>query len=238
MRDMFTDIKKSGQRPLWIGEGVWVELSSAWGSPDYTRRRDQNRQNRASDVGGLGSSLHTGGSVPHTEHRRLLGREPTPIELHSHTHKRQEDQQWIDERARRAYEEYTWLRESQAAAGEGFSAGSTDYSDYRTWSQAIGGMQHGRVYGLGSQAYAYEGQSSSGGSFSSSTQESLYTQQIAALTAELEQVRKAQADWQMQMQQQQIQIQQKQAQMLEEMKKMREQMSNGRSTAEDETESE
>ncbi|KAH0435231.1 hypothetical protein IEQ34_026641 [Dendrobium chrysotoxum] len=144
-------------------------------------------------------------------------------------------------------EEYTRLRESQAAAGEGSSAGSTDYSDYRTWSQAVGGMQHGRVYGLGSQAYAYEGQSSSGGSFLSSTHESLYTQQIAALTAELEQVRKAQADWQMQMQQQQMQmqqqqmqIQQQQAQMLEEMKKMREHMSSGRSTAspEDETESE
>ncbi|KAH0456407.1 hypothetical protein IEQ34_014314 [Dendrobium chrysotoxum] len=128
-------------------------------------------------------------AVEATEGRMLiepdvLGREPTPVELHSHTHKRQEDQQWIDERARRAY------IKSQAAAGEGSSAGSTDYSDYRTWSQAI-----------------------------------------ASLTAELEQVQKAQADWQMQMQQQQIQMQQQQAQMLEEMRKMREQMSSGRSTA-------
>ncbi|KAH0450728.1 hypothetical protein IEQ34_021420 [Dendrobium chrysotoxum] len=166
MRDMFTDIRKSGQRPLWIGEGVWAELSSAWGSLDYTRRRDQNRQNRASDVGGMGSSFHTGGSNTNIclLQKQVLGREPTPVELHSHTHKRQEDQQWVDERARRAYEEYTRLRESQAAAGEGSSVGSTDYSDYCTWSQAEGGMQHGRVYGLGSQAYAYEGQSSSGGS--------------------------------------------------------------------------
>ncbi|KAH0463315.1 hypothetical protein IEQ34_007897 [Dendrobium chrysotoxum] len=83
-------------------------------------------------------------------------------------------------------EEYTRLRESQAVAGKGSSAGSTDYSDYRTWLQAVGGMQHGKVYGLGLQAYAYEGQTSSGGRFSSSTQESLYTQQIATLTAELE----------------------------------------------------
>ncbi|KAH0462454.1 hypothetical protein IEQ34_010029 [Dendrobium chrysotoxum] len=49
-------------------------------------------------------------------------------------------------------------------------------------------MQHGRLYGLGSQAYAYKGPASSGCSFLSSTQESLYTQQITALTAELEQV--------------------------------------------------
>ncbi|PKU76881.1 hypothetical protein MA16_Dca001487 [Dendrobium catenatum] len=68
---MFTDIRKHGKRPLWIGEDIWAELNAAWGSEEYTRR-DQNRQNRASDVGGLGSFLHTGGSVPHTEHRRRL----------------------------------------------------------------------------------------------------------------------------------------------------------------------
>ncbi|KAL0906416.1 hypothetical protein M5K25_024911 [Dendrobium thyrsiflorum] len=62
------------------------------------------------------------------------------------------------------------------------------------------GIQHDIFYGLSSQAYTYEGQTSSGSSFSISIQESLYSQQIAALTAELEQVRKAQADWQMQMQ--------------------------------------
>ncbi|KAH0461291.1 hypothetical protein IEQ34_008866 [Dendrobium chrysotoxum] len=103
MRDMFTDLRKSGQRPLWMGESVWAELSAAWSSPNYSRRRDQNRQNRASDVGGLGSSLHIGGSVPHTEQRRclntnicmlqkaVLGRELTPVKLHSHTHKQQEE---------------------------------------------------------------------------------------------------------------------------------------------------
>ncbi|KAH0464737.1 hypothetical protein IEQ34_004840 [Dendrobium chrysotoxum] len=133
--------------------------------------------------------------------------------------------------------EYTRIRESQTAAGEDSSGGSTEYSDYRTWSQAVGGMQHCRVYGLGSQAYAYEGQTSSGCSFSSSTKESLYTQQITALTAELEHVRKAKADWQMQMQQQmeiQQQMQIQQTQMLEEMQRMREQMSSGKSTAAEE----
>ncbi|PKU87762.1 hypothetical protein MA16_Dca023531 [Dendrobium catenatum] len=68
---MFTDIRKHGKRPLWIGEDIWAELNAAWGSEEYTRR-DQNRQNRASDVEGLGSLLHTRGSVPHTEHRRRL----------------------------------------------------------------------------------------------------------------------------------------------------------------------
>ncbi|XP_020704969.1 uncharacterized protein LOC110115902 [Dendrobium catenatum] len=186
MRDMFTYIRKSGKRPLWIGENIWAELNTSWGSAEYSRRRDQNQQNRASDVGGLGSSLHTGGSIPHIEHRRclkeMLGREPTHVELHSHTHKRQEDQQWIDERGKKS-------------PCEGYSGGSVEYSEYRIWSQAIGGMQHGRVYGLGLQAQAYEGMTSStASSFTSSSHESLYTQQITALQAELEQVRKSQAD--------------------------------------------
>ncbi|KAL0924942.1 hypothetical protein M5K25_005803 [Dendrobium thyrsiflorum] len=226
MRDMFTDLRKSGERPLWIGESVWAELNAAWGSVEYSRRRDQNRQNRASDVGGMGTSLHTGGSVPHTEHRRrlkeVLGREPTPVELHSHTHKRQEDQQWIDERARKAHEEYTRLRESQAAAGEGPSGGSVEYSEYCIWSQAVGGMQHGRVYGLGSQAQAYEGMTSSGSSFASPSQDPLYSQQISALQAELEQVRKAQTDWQVQFQ---AQMQAQHNQLLDEMRKMKDQLS-------------
>ncbi|KAL0910878.1 hypothetical protein M5K25_018974 [Dendrobium thyrsiflorum] len=157
MRDMFINIRNLGEQSLWIGESVWVELNTAWGSPEYSKRRDQNRQNRASDIGGIGSSLHTGGYFSYTEHIRylkaVLGREPTPIELHSHSHKRQEDQQWVDER-----EEYTRLRESQPAAGEGSSYGSVEYFEYRIWSQAVGGMQYGRFYGLGSQAHAYEGQ--------------------------------------------------------------------------------
>ncbi|PKU59198.1 hypothetical protein MA16_Dca027305 [Dendrobium catenatum] len=103
-------------------------------------------------------------------------------------------------------EEYSLLRESQATVGEGSSVGLAEYSDYCTWQQAVGGMQHGRVYELGSKAYAYEGQTSSGSNFSSSTHDSLHTQQIAALTAELEQIRKAQTDWHMQMQQQQMHI--------------------------------
>ncbi|PKU75703.1 Alpha-humulene synthase [Dendrobium catenatum] len=69
--------------------------------------------------------------------KAMLGREPTPVELHSRTHKRQEDQQWIDERSRKSYEDYTRLRETHAASGEGSSGGSVEYSEYRIWSQAV-----------------------------------------------------------------------------------------------------
>ncbi|KAH0464431.1 hypothetical protein IEQ34_007217 [Dendrobium chrysotoxum] len=70
LTDMFTDIRNFGQHPSWIGEGVWADLSRAWASPEFIKLREQNKQNRASDYGGLGSSFHTDGSVPHTEHKR------------------------------------------------------------------------------------------------------------------------------------------------------------------------
>ncbi|KAI0522839.1 hypothetical protein KFK09_005224 [Dendrobium nobile] len=128
LRDMFTDIRKSGQRPNWIGEGVWADLSSAWATPEFIKMREQNKQNRASDCGGLGISLHTGGSVPHTEHRRRL-------------------------------DDFLRVRESRQSTGEGSSSGSAHTSEYHTWSEVVGGRQRGRVYGMGSQAFAIEGSS-------------------------------------------------------------------------------
>ncbi|PKU78584.1 hypothetical protein MA16_Dca011141 [Dendrobium catenatum] len=74
MRDMFTDIRKSGERPDWIAEKVWAELNAAWDSLEYTRRREKNRQNRASDVGGIDSSLHT------EEYIQLRESQPAAVE--------------------------------------------------------------------------------------------------------------------------------------------------------------
>ncbi|KAI0530795.1 hypothetical protein KFK09_000343 [Dendrobium nobile] len=149
---MFTDIRKSGQRPNWIGEGVWADLSSAWATPEFVKMIEQNKQNIASDYGGLGSSLHTGGSVPHTEHRRRLkehlGREPTPLELHTRTHQHQADQRWVDEKAKKAHDDFVRARDSRQSTGEGSSSGSAHISEYHTWSEVVGGRQKGRVVHL------------------------------------------------------------------------------------------
>ncbi|KAI0492432.1 hypothetical protein KFK09_026704 [Dendrobium nobile] len=167
-------------------------------------RRDQNRQNRASDVGGLGSSLHTGGSVPHTEHRRRLRCLVENQLLWNCIVARISDRRINNGLMREQEKPMRNIHsfETHAASGEGSSGGSVEYSEYRIWSQAVGGMQHGRVYGLGAQAQAYEGMTSStASSFTSSSHESLQAQQISALQAELEQVRKSQANWQAELEQ-------------------------------------
>ncbi|KAI0510831.1 hypothetical protein KFK09_011440 [Dendrobium nobile] len=205
LRDMFTDIRKSGQHPNWIGEGVWADLSSAWATPKFLKMREQNKQNRASNCGGLGSSLHTGGSVPHTEHRRRLkerlGREPTPLELHTRTHQHQADQKWVDEKAKKAH-----------STGEGSSSGSAHISEYHTWSEVVGGRQKGRVYGLGAQGYAIEGSSSTSAFHDVSGAEESVSERVAALTREIEEMRKVQNEMQAELQSYRVQRRQEEEQ--------------------------
>ncbi|KAI0499759.1 hypothetical protein KFK09_017967 [Dendrobium nobile] len=154
--------------------------------------REQNKQNRASDCGGLGSSLHTGGSVPHTEHRRrlFLGREPTPLELHTRTHQHQADHQWVDEKAKKAHDDFVRARESRQSTGEGSSSGSAHISEYHTWLDVVGGRQRGRVYGMGSQAFAIEGSSSTSAFHDPSGAEESVSERVTALTREVEEIRR------------------------------------------------
>ncbi|PKU71792.1 hypothetical protein MA16_Dca008321 [Dendrobium catenatum] len=132
------NIRKTGERPLWIGYTIWAELNTAWDNVEYSMRRDHNRHNRAIDTGGMGGV-------------------------------------------------YIVSRES-GCISESSSGGFVEYYEYHIWSQAIEGIQHDRVYGQGLQAQAYEGMTSTGSSFTASLHESLHSQQITALQAELEQI--------------------------------------------------
>ncbi|KAH0462961.1 hypothetical protein IEQ34_007543 [Dendrobium chrysotoxum] len=58
--------------------------------------------------------------------------------------------------------------EGQTSTTEGSFSGSMQYSEYHTWSEAIGGRQKGWVYELSSQAYAYESNTFTSASFGNS----------------------------------------------------------------------
>jgi len=59
-------------KPQWMNEEVWKGLCNYWDTPEFKAKVKRNKRNRASDCGGLGSSLHTEGSIPFTEARRRL----------------------------------------------------------------------------------------------------------------------------------------------------------------------
>ena len=55
-----------------MSEEVWKGLCNYYDTPESEAKEKRNQRNRASDYGGLGSSLHTCGSVLVTEARRRL----------------------------------------------------------------------------------------------------------------------------------------------------------------------
>ncbi|KAI0497236.1 hypothetical protein KFK09_020459 [Dendrobium nobile] len=73
--------------------------------------------------------------------KEYLGRESTP-----RTHQHQADHQWVDEKAKKAHDDFIRTRESRQSTGEGSSSGSSQISEYHTWPDVVGGKQRGRVY--------------------------------------------------------------------------------------------
>ena len=63
--------KKTGKHPNWISEPHWKVMLEKWETDEsFKKKSEQNSKNRNSDCGGLGPSLHTGGSIPISEHKR------------------------------------------------------------------------------------------------------------------------------------------------------------------------
>ena len=63
--------KKKGKSPKWISEPNWKAMLEKWeNDTTFKKYSEQNKKNRNSDCGGLGPSLHIGGSIPISKHKR------------------------------------------------------------------------------------------------------------------------------------------------------------------------
>ncbi|PKU68282.1 hypothetical protein MA16_Dca008763 [Dendrobium catenatum] len=108
-------------------------------------------------------------------------------------------------------DDFVRARKSCHSTGEGSSSGSAHPSEYHTWSDVVGGRQRGRIYGLGSQGYAYEGNSSTSAFYDLSTGvEETVSQRVAALTGEIEEIRRVQNEMQAELQSYRVENQKKQ----------------------------
>jgi len=63
-------------RSAWSHSGwmrkFWKRLCNYWGTPKFKAEGERNKRNCASDYGGFGSFLHTGGSILFTQAQRCL----------------------------------------------------------------------------------------------------------------------------------------------------------------------
>ena len=68
---MTFEIRKSGKQPVWLSKDVYDGLCAYWKSEEFKGKSMLGKMNRASPLG-VGSSVHCGGSIPHSEHRKRL----------------------------------------------------------------------------------------------------------------------------------------------------------------------
>ncbi|XP_065870446.1 uncharacterized protein [Euphorbia lathyris] len=151
--DLLSETKSKGVRPAFIPHDVWKRWLELWSDPAYVRMSQQNKLNRRKGEDGPAGACHTGGSVPHLEHRKRLaeqlGRDPTPHELFVYTHTRKHDgQSFVDQRAKEVHERVESIREQM-------TQNSSTVDESKVFYEAAGGKRRSRVYGLGSEGPEY-----------------------------------------------------------------------------------
>ncbi|XP_038719825.1 uncharacterized protein LOC120012472 [Tripterygium wilfordii] len=140
-------VRKKEDDGEWIQEEAKAALEKLWAEPDYVKKREKAKMNRASETGGC---TNTGGSIPHSEHKKRLekelGRPPTKAELFRHCHIKKATQEFDD------YNKLKEARSSQAStSGESPLEPQDDDSIFMEATKWVN--KKGRFYGLGLEAY-------------------------------------------------------------------------------------
>ncbi|XP_038698820.1 uncharacterized protein LOC119996304 [Tripterygium wilfordii] len=155
LRKIMQRVRKKEDDGEWIQEEAKAALEKLWMEPDYVRKREKAKINRASETGGC---TNTGGSIPHSEHKKRLekelGRPPTKAELFRHCHIKKATQEFVERRAATTYDDYNKLKEARSSqastSGESPLEPQDDDSIFMEATKYVN--KKGRIYGLGSEA--------------------------------------------------------------------------------------
>ncbi|XP_020208217.1 uncharacterized protein LOC109793165 [Cajanus cajan] len=155
-------VRRGIDQGSWIPKQKLVELQQKWNDENWKHKSMTNANNRNSSDG----SLHTGGSIPTSEHFKRLkistDMTPTCWDLFQKTHKTANGNTWVSSKAERIANEYERRlseRESQQLSGD--HAASSVQSENSIFYDVVGGVNDkGRIFGLGSEAGKYKPSSS------------------------------------------------------------------------------
>ncbi|XP_070055272.1 uncharacterized protein [Nicotiana tomentosiformis] len=137
--------RKDGNRPDWIREDVWNQLLAKWNTPEWKKKSQQAKLNRASTKGG---SLHTGGSISFAAHRLRMEKERGAnvnyAEVFAETHKKKKKdytrEGWIEPRASETFDKYhIGLHAWRKTQPEGTQLTPEDMN--AIWTQTAGGVE-------------------------------------------------------------------------------------------------
>ena len=72
LKDTFKEVQKKPDKcPQWLDEAIWKELWVYWNSDAFIKKSNAAKMNRPSTTG-VGSSVHTGGSIPINVHKKKM----------------------------------------------------------------------------------------------------------------------------------------------------------------------
>ncbi|CAI8587696.1 unnamed protein product [Vicia faba] len=135
-----------GHGPKGLKPEVWNGLVDIWLKPEWTKRSDANRCNRASKPD---SVLHTGGSISFTEHKKRLEEElkqgVSYRDVYAHVHKRK-DGEYVSRRSEKFIELYDTIMLEKY----GEDSSNHPVFDPKVWAE---------VSGMNKKRRAYEGRS-------------------------------------------------------------------------------
>nr|GMC71506.1 putative transposase En/Spm [Ipomoea batatas] len=157
LREAHEGLAKHRAKPDWISDDVMAGLVRIWQSNEFKKLSEKNKRNKTSDYYGLGTSLHSCGSIQMTKHRRRLkeklGEDPSHAALYEHTHKcKTGNGAYVCRKAQKVVDVANDLRQSQS-----------DAPNAQLWLEAIGGVKRGGyVYGFGSHTQHYFPEASRG----------------------------------------------------------------------------
>ncbi|XP_052171641.1 uncharacterized protein LOC127787620 [Diospyros lotus] len=146
---------------------VFDALKEYWNSAEFKDKSEKAKKNRASDVRG---STHTCSSIPMSEHKKRLlkqfGRPPTHTELFFATHRKRDSSGFVDRRSEDIYANFQTQQQealSQVSAfgqpedNDAIQPSQPVIDERLIWLEVAGGKKKGRIYGIGSEAYAIFG---------------------------------------------------------------------------------
>ncbi|GAB2298034.1 hypothetical protein Dimus_038507 [Dionaea muscipula] len=151
------EYKKGKGKPSWITESIWDALLQHWvGNETFKLQSEVGKRNRASDVSGLGFSNYYGGSRSILGHKRKmedkLKRNVGASEVFLATHKK--NNKFSSKKAENIYEIFKKLQQQARESQNEEGGTSSPQTDGDLWCQATGGVQRGRIFGLGTKQQA------------------------------------------------------------------------------------
>ncbi|KAM3269421.1 hypothetical protein P3S67_030303 [Capsicum chacoense] len=157
----------------WDSSITDAAVKKHWQNPKCAKKSKINAQNRRGGKEVI-AGTHTGGSISIGEYRKRLaakmGRDPTPSELHLHVYTHGHDgKSFVDERSRIIHKRFEEILREKTLS-------ESVIDQIEAYYQAAEGEKKRRVFGLGSEAKGYYGQTlciSCGTTSSSASHESV-----------------------------------------------------------------